>query len=421
MKERLQLVSLCETGKYRVTELAERFGVSRKTAYKWLGRFRQEGVAGLQEHSRAPQRHPNATKGEVVLAVLQAKAAHPSWGPAKLKPGPQEPVAVADAWPAPSTRGAILARYGLVHPRRRRHRAVPYSQPFCRCDGPNTVWCADFKGWVRTGDGQRCDPLTITDAFSRLLLCCQIVAKPDYTHVRPVFEQVFREYGLPRAIRTDNGSPFASVAAGGLSPLAAWWVKLGILPERIEPGHPEQNGRHERMHRTLKSEAMRPPAATVVAQQQRCDTFREEYNTQRPHQALGQVPPATLYVPSPRPYPQRIEDPAYPPLTQVRRVRSNGQIKWQGRLVFVTEALIGELVGISELPDAWLVSFGTIPLGLLRPHGNSLDRLPPSRVPEVPTGVTVGDFASPTPPAGKFFSNTLQCTSNSKSVTHVLS
>lgn len=400
MKERLQLVSLYETGNHSVMELAERFGVSRKTAYKWLDRFRREGVGGLQEHSRAPHHHPNATREEVVLAVLRAKAAHPSWGPAKIQPGPQEPLEVADAWPAPSTRGAILARHGLVRPRRRRRRVAPWSQPFRHCDGPNAVWCADFKGWCRTQDGHRCDPLTISDAFSRMLLGCQIVAKTDYDHVRPVFERVFRDYGLPLAIRTDNGPPFASVGAGGLSPLAAWWIKLGILPERIPLGHPEQNGRHERLHRTLKQETMQPPAANPVDQQQRYDAFRLIYNTQRPHQALGQVPPATLYLPSPRPYPQRIEDLHYPPLSQVRRVRSNGQIKWQGQLVFVSEALVGELVGITEEKDAWLVSFGAIPLGQLHPQRASLDQLPPIRVPEVPTGVTVGDFASPTPPAG---------------------
>lgn len=378
MKERTQLVSLFQTGKYTVAELAGEFGVSCKTAYKWLGRFAEAGVSGLQEHSRAPHQHPNATPLSVVQAVLQAKADHPTWGPAKLLPPPAEGNSLAAAWPAVSTRGSILARAGLVKPRRHKRRITPWTAPFQYADQPNAVWCADFKGWVRTQDGTRCDPLTMSDAHSRMLLCCQIVSKTDYPHVRPVFERAFREYGLPCAIRTDNGPPFASVGVGGLSPLAAWWVKLGITPERIQPGHPEENGRHERMHRTLKAETMRPPAATPTAQQQRCDTFRLVYNTQRPHQALGQVPPATLYVPSPRPYPLRMQDPVYPPLTEVRRVRSNGQIKWRGELVFVTEALVGELVGISEHQDSWLVSFGPILLGRLRPHQSTLDRLPPS-------------------------------------------
>jgi hypothetical protein len=241
------------------------------------------------------------------------------------------------------------------------------------------VWCADFKSWFRTGDGTRCDPLTITDAYSRVLLCRQTLPRPDHDHVRSVFERIFREYGLPLAIRTDNGPPFASVGAGGLSSCSVWWIKLGIMPERIQPGHPEQNGRHERMHCTLKQATMRPTAATAAAQQQRCDAFRLDYNTVRPHQALGQVPPASLYVPSHMPYPERLCDMQYPPLTEVRRVRSNGQIKWRGALAFVSEALVSELVGITEDKDAWLVSFRSFPSGLLRPHHSTLDHLSPNQ------------------------------------------
>ena len=377
MKERLKLVSLYETGNYTVTELSEQFRVSRKTAHKWLGRFAYEGISGLEERSRAPHRCPGATPRQVVLAVVRAKQAHPTWGPAKLMPGPEESPEIVRAWPAVSTRGRILGLHGLVTRRKRRRRVSPWFQPFLGADRPNNVWCADFKGWIRTGDGTRCDPLTISDACTRMLLCCEILTRPDYAHVRPVFERVFREYGLPLAIRTDNGPPFASVGAGGLSPLSVWWVKLGIMPERIEPGHPEQNGRHERIHRTLKQEVMNPPAADPVAQQERCNRFLPVYNTERPHEALGQIPPASLYVPSPRPYPKQLGDIQYPPLTVVRRVRSNGQIKWRGELVYVSEAVIGELVGITEDRDGWLVSFGPIPLGLLLPHRSSLSPLPP--------------------------------------------
>ncbi len=376
MKERLQLVSLYETGKYTVTELARQFKVSRKTVHKWLGRFAAEGIPGLDERSRAPHRCPRATPGPVVRAVVRAKEAHPTWGPAKLAPSPGEAPDIARAWPAPSTRGRILGRHGLVTRRRYRRRTSPWFQPFLGADRPNVVWCADFKGWIRTGDGTRCDPLTVSDACTRMLLCCEVLTKPDYAHVRPVLERIFQKYGLPLAIRTDNGPPFASVGAGGLSPLSAWWVKLGIMPERIEPGHPEQNGRHERMHRTLKQEVMNPPAATPEAQQEGCDSFLSVYNTLRPHQALGQVPPASLYVPSPRPYPEQLRDVQYPPLVEMRRVRSNGQIKWHGQLVFVSGALVGELVGITEDNDAWLVSFGPIPLGLLYTHSSSLTPLP---------------------------------------------
>ena len=314
-----------------------------------------------------------------MLAVVRAKEAHPTWGPAKLLPSPEEAPDIARAWPASSTRGRILSLHGLVSRRRFRRRTNPWFQPFLSADRPNSVWCADFKGWFRTGDGTRCDPLTISDACTRMLLSCEILTRPDYTHVRPVFERIFREYGLPLAIRTDNGAPFASVSAGGLSRLSVWWVKLGIMPERIQPGHPEQNGRHERIHRTLKQEVMKPPAPNPKAQQARCDVFLSVYNNERPHEALGQVPPARLYVPSPRPYPEYLGDIEYPPLTEVRRVRSNGQIKWHGKLVFVSESLIGELVGITEQPAGWLVSFGPIPLGLLYPHCSTLTYLPPIR------------------------------------------
>ncbi len=376
MKERLQLVSLYQTGKYTVTELAQQFKVSRKTAHKWLGRFEAEGLSGLDELSRAPHSRPRATPEPVAMAVIRAKQAHPTWGPAKLTPCPDEAPEIATGWPAVSTRGRILGLHGLVSRRKRRRRASPWFQPFLGVDRPNVVWCADFKGWIRTGDGTRCDPLTISDACTRMLLCCQILTRPNHSHVRPVFERVFREYGLPLAIRTDNGPPFASVGAGGLSPLSAWWVKLGIMPERIEPGRPEQNGRHERMHRTLKQEVMKPPAANPQAQQERCDHFLSVYNTVRPHEALGQVPPASLYVASPRQYPEQLGDLEYPPLTEVRRVRSNGQIKWRGELAFVSEALVGELVGITEDKNGWLVSFGPIPLGLLYPNCSSLSPLP---------------------------------------------
>jgi putative transposase len=376
MKERLQMISLHETNRYTVTELAKQFKVSRKTAHKWLGRFADEGISGLKERSRAPHRRPWATPDEVIQAVVKAKQAHPTWGPAKLLSSPGEDSAIAKAWPAIRTRGRILGLRGLVTRHKRRRRTSPWFQPFLGADKPNNVWCADFKGWIHTGDGTRCDPLTISDNCTRTLLCCEILAKPDYTHARPVFERIFREYGLPLAIRTDNGPPFASLSVAGLSRLSAWWVKLGIIPERIKPGHPEQNGRHERMHRTLKQETLRPPAANPHDQQKRFDDFLMVYNRIRPHEALGQVPPASLYLPSPRLYPELLKDVEYPPLTEVRRVRSNGQIKWHGELIFISECLVGELVGITEDKDGWVVSFGPIPLGLLYPHSSSLSGPP---------------------------------------------
>lgn len=368
VRERKLLVRAFATGRYTITELAEAFGVSRKTAAKWIHRSDEEGPDGLLDRSRAPHRHPNATPEAVVAAVLRKKDAHRTWGPLKLLPSPEDPVEVRENWPAPSTRGLILSRAGYTQPRRRKRRVPPSSFPFSSCREPNAVWCTDFKGWFRTQDGRRCDPLTVMDAHSRMLLCCRAVPRPDYAHVRAAFEDVFEEYGLPAAIRTDNGPPFASVAAGGLSPLAAWWVKLGIRPERIEAGHPEQNGRHERMHETLKLECCKPPAETIAAQQARFDAFRQVYNEERPHQALELRPPASSYRPSTRPYRRaELEDLLLPDGAAIRRVRSNGEIKWRGSKLFISEALIGEAVAITETELGHDVHFGPILLGHL--HG----------------------------------------------------
>lgn len=374
MKERQQLVQAYVTGRYTVTDVAYAFGVSRKTAHKWLQRFAAEGPEGLADRSRAPHQHPNATPEAVTAAVIREKQAHPTWGPKKLQPRAADPVEVITSWPAISTRGAILARVGLTQPRRRRRRVPPSTQPFSACDRPNALWCADFKGWFRTRDGQRCDPLTVSDAYSRMLLGCTAVPRPDYAHVRPAFEAIFRAYGLPEAIRTDNGPPFASVGVGGLSPLAVWWVKLGIRVERILPGHPEQNGRHERMHLTLKQDCCRSPAATLAAQQGAFDAFQWTYNQERPHEALGQQPPTTCYQPSHRPYPAQLEDPVYPPQAALRRVRSNGEIKWRGERLFISEALIGEVIGVWETAAGQQVHFGPLVLGYLDPKGERLLR-----------------------------------------------
>lgn len=374
MKERQRLVQAYVTGRYTVTELAECFGVSRKTAHKWLRRYAEAGPAGLADRPHTAHSYPNATPTEVAAAIIREKRAHPTWGPLKLLPTPADGPAVVAAWPAPSTRGAILTKAGLTHSRRRRRRVPAGSKPFIACDRPNSVWCADFKGWFRTQDGRRCDPLTVSDAYSRMLLCCQGLPRPDYAHVRPALEAVFREYGLPDAIRTDNGPPFASVAAAGLSPLAVWWVKLGIRPERIEPGHPEQNGRHERLHLTLKQECCCPPAATSAAQQLRFDAFGHSFNFERPHQALGLKPPAAFYRPSARTYPARLEDPLYPPNAAIRRVRSSGEIKWRGNLVFISQALTGETVGITETLVGYDVRFGPVMLGRLDLKGERLIR-----------------------------------------------
>jgi hypothetical protein len=225
----------------------------------------------------------------------------------------------------------------------------------------------------------RCDPLTISDAHSRLLLRCQAMQHgTDGQQVRPLFEATFREYGLPLRLRTDNGTPFATVGAGGLSALSIWWIKLGIIPERIDPGRPSQNGRHERLHRTLQAATAQPPAATIRAQQRCFDAFRLEYNHERPHEALGQQPPSSWYSPSARSYPRRLEAPSYPTADQVRQVRHNGEIRWASGTIYVSNALIGEPVGIYEAADGWLLRYGPIDLGLLDPAQSRL-RQPTTR------------------------------------------
>ena len=345
-----------------MTELAARYGISRKTAYKWVGRYEADGAPGLVERSRAPRHSGRAVAQPLREAMLALRRRHPHWGPRKLaailrEREPQQP------WPAPSTMGELFRREGLSQARRRLRYIVPLTQPLAAAQHPNDVWSADFKGWFRTADGARCDPLTVADAQSRFVLCCRIVA-PTGVGVRPWFERTFRTYGLPRALRTDNGSPFASTGPGRLSRLAVWWLKLGIQLDRIDPGHPEQNGRHERFHLTLQTEATVPPAGSAAAQQRRFDHLRQEFNEVRPHEALGQTPPARTYQGSPRPYPARLEDPWYDATCQVRRVTPKGQIKWLGDLVFVSEAVIGELVGVAETERGdWTVQFMHVELG----------------------------------------------------------
>lgn len=362
MDQRVAFIADWLRDEWTMTELADRYAISRKTAYKWVNRYRADPPHGLVERSRAPHTPGRAMAAEMHAGIVALRRAYPRWGPKKLRAilCEREPARV---WPAPSTIGALLQREGLSAPRRRLRYRVPLTQPLAAAQAPNDVWAADFKGWFRTADGTRCDPLTMTDACSRFVLCCRIVP-PSEHGVRPWFERAFREFGLPRALRTDNGPPFATTGAGQLSHLAVWWLKLGIQLDRIDPGHPEQNGRHERFHLTLQQEATTPPAATRGQQQRRFDRMRREFNEVRPHEALGQQPPARVYVPSPRAYPARLDDPWYDATHQVRRVKERGQIKWRGDYVFVSEAVRGELVGLAETARGdWLVRFMDVELG----------------------------------------------------------
>lgn len=398
MDERMSFIVEYRRGEQAMTLLCERYGISRKTGYKWVERYRADPEGGFADRSRAPHRRAQSMAAETAEAIVALRGEHPYWGPRKLRAVliRRHPQA---SWPAASTIGDLLRREGLSQPRRRRRPVDAARQPFLAATSANEVWCADFKGWFRTADGRRCDPLTISDAYSRFLLVCQITA-PVGEEVRRHFESAFREHGLPRAIRTDNGPPFASTGAGGLSRLSVEWVKLGIRLERIEPGQPQQNGRHERLHRTLKAETSRPPAATPGDQQTRFERFRHVYNLERPHEALGQQTPASFYAASPRAFPDRLEDPWYDADHAVRRIRTTGEIKWGGDFVFINQALAGELVGVAETEAGdWIVRFANIDLGIIDRRYKRLRRFAPARCQRTPqrerTGNTVTHVPGP--------------------------
>ncbi len=364
MNERLYFVIDAQRGFFPFAELCRRYGVSRKTGYKWLGRFEELGLDGLADRSHRPHSCPHGTPTEVVQAILELRRRR-CWGAPKLQRLLRDRFPDRNP-PAVGTIHRILDRHGLVPPRRRRMRRAHPGRPTTPMDSPNAIWSADFKGQFRTGNGLYCYPLTVQDGFSRFLLGCHGLTAPTIEGSRPVFERLFRQYGLPERIRTDNGAPFASNALGRLSTLSVWWVRLGIFPELIEPGQPQQNGRHERMHRTLKAETARPPAPSRAAQQRRFAQFREIYNHHRPHEALNQRPPATHYTTSPHRYPDHLPPIEYPAHFEVRRVSRNGGIRWNARWVNVSH-ILGELpVGLEPIADgSWNVFFGPIHLGWL--------------------------------------------------------
>jgi transposase InsO family protein len=377
MDERVKFIAAYLRGEISVSRLCATFGVSRKTAYKWISRYASGGVSELVDRSRRPRCNPNEMSREVASLILSMRKQHPFWGPKKLL-AVLSPAYPGLHLPATSTVGHLLARHGLTRPRRPHRRTAPYGQPFIGYDKPNAVWCADFKGHFRLLDRTRCHPATISDGYSRYLLKCEALRFPRYEPTRQVFEQAFQEYGLPDAIRTDNGPPFASTTLGGLSHLAVWWIRLGIRPERIEPGHPEQNGRHERMHRTLKTETTKPVRLDHTAQQASFDTWRKEYNELRPHEALGQKAPATFYAPSARLYPAELPEPQYPAHFETRRVNGAGNVLWQGHKYYAGWCLPHQTVGLEELDDGkWLLHFGEHALAIVDTSIKKLRPLPP--------------------------------------------
>jgi transposase InsO family protein len=366
MEERLRFVEEARHGRWTMVELCARYGVSRTTGYKWLERYAEMGRRGLADQSRAPHTCPHATAPAVVELLVALRREHRDWGARKLLRVLERRHPEIPAWPAPSTATELLARRGLVRQARRRVRHPHPGTVRIETHAPNDLWTADFKGEFKTGDGVYCYPLTIADQHSRYLLTCQGLRSTKSVLARPVFERAFREYGLPRAIRTDNGVPFATIGLGGLSALNVWWLALGIEHQRIQPGRPSQNGAHERMHRTLKRQATRPPRASLPAQQRAFTAFRSEYNTERPHEALGLETPAACYTASPRPYPTRLRPPEYPGHFITKQITTGGTFRFHNRVLYLANALTGYVIGLDEVDDGiWHIFFNTVLLATL--------------------------------------------------------
>jgi putative transposase len=373
-KERIKFIGDWLKDEFSFSDLCKRYGISRKTGYKLINRYKEEGGLSLHHRSHARHHHPNATSHKVQQRIIELKHRFPKWGPEKLR----DWLLLNEnhqLWPAASTIGDILKKHGLVKTRRYRNNVPAYSQPFAECIAPNDVWSADFKGQFRVG-GIYCYPLTISDNHSRFLLTCKGLEHPSLKETMPGFKQAFIEFGLPNAIKTDNGQPFAGLSIGGLTLLSIWFLKLGIMPERIEKGRPDQNGRHERMHRTLKEATALPPKSTFIEQQFCFDTFRNEYNNERPHKALSGKRPSDVYKPSQRALPDKLPEMIYPDNFEVRKVRSNGEIKWCGKHYFVSEMLYKEPMGLKIIDDGRaILHFGKLKLGIVDAREDKIIRV----------------------------------------------
>ncbi|WOB06859.1 IS481 family transposase [Piscinibacter gummiphilus] len=351
--------------KYQMTELCARYGVSRKTAYKWVNRYLEHGPDGLWERSHAPQRSANRTPDEVEQAIVQCRLRHPSWGPKKLLWTLQRRQPQLEL-PSRTTVAEILKRNDLVLAKKRPRPVGHPGRPSMAVTKPNDCWSMDFKGQFRTGDGVYCYPLTVTDNHSRYLLACQGLPGTLLEPTQAMLTKVFKEYGLPSRLRSDNGVPFAAYTLGRLSRLSVWLLKLGVMPELIEPGKPQQNGRHERMHRTLKDETLKPPGANARVQQRKFNVWRREFNEDRPHEAHDGLTPHDVHVSSSRRMPSKLLTPEYPDRFEVRYVSANGGMRWYKKWVNVSSVLIGEYVGLEEVDDGqWDVYFANYRLGRL--------------------------------------------------------
>jgi putative transposase len=372
MDEKVQMIGDWLKKEHTISELGKHYQVSRKTVSKWISRFRDGGMEALKEASRAPYHHPNATAPEMVSQLIDTKLRHSKWGPKKVVASLKQKYPESH-WPVVSTTQSILRKEGLVNPRKIRRHTPPFTRPFQECVKPNDSWSIDYKGQFRTGDGRLCYPLTITDNFSRYLLTCRGLRHPRYESTRPWLERTFREYGLPLAIKSDNGAPFASTGINGLSRLSVWLIRLQVIPERIELAHPEQNGRHERMHRSLKEAVCQPPKSCLSRQQMAFDHFKTEFNEERPHEALNMKTPVSLYEASRRQLPEKLPPVEYDSWMKIRRVLPSGGIKWRNNYIYISQALAGEPVGLKQITDTtWELWFSSYLLGIIDEKTNKV-------------------------------------------------
>ncbi len=374
MELKIQLIKDWESEYFTISALSQKYEISRPTVYKWLKRYKNFGFEGLKEQSRAPRNSPNRTSKKILNLVIAEKLKNRKRGPRKVRAQLKRKHPELNI-PAVSTIGYWLKKEGLVEKRKKRLHVPPYTQPFNACNAPNDSWSIDYKGQFYMKNGRVCYPLTISDNFSRYILCCQALEGPRYEPTRSCLESIFREYGLPDAIRSDNGTPFAGKSIGGLTRLMIWLIMLGIIPERIKKGCPQENGRHERMHRTLKSDALDPIAENMKEQQKAFDLYMYDYNHERPHESLNDLTPSDYYVKSKRPYVERPHLSDYDHDYLVRQVRHSGEIKFKGRLFLITRLLTGQPVGLKEIDDGlWQLQFSFYVLGSIDLRKNKVIR-----------------------------------------------
>ena len=374
MDQKIQLIADWQSQHFSLTDLSQKYGISRPTVYKLIGRYEQLGIEGLKEQSRAPKNCPHRTPKKILNLIIQEKLKNRKRGPRKIRAQLKRRYPELDL-PAISTVSYWLKKEGLVEERKKRRHVPPYTQPFRECQTPNDVWSIDYKGQFYLKNGHLCYPLTTSDNFSRFILGCDALAGPRYLPTRHRLEAIFSEYGLPYAMRFDNGTPFASRCIGGLSRLMIWLILLGIIPERIAKGCPQENGRHERMHRTLKSDALDPIARNLREQQKAFDIYRHDFNDCRPHESLDDQTPSDYYKKSNRPYVERPHPPVYGHDYLVRHVRQSGDIKFMGRMFFITEALAGLPVGLKEIADGlWQLQFSFYIFGSVDLRKNKIIR-----------------------------------------------